>query len=120
MLSGRVTREGKFLFVGREKFLPRACPTARLPRTRGDQFPPLRQVAADFAQMRALGVNTVRTYTVPSRTILDEAARAGLRVMVGLPWAQHVAFLDDAKTMRGDPPHGRRQRHDSCAITRRC
>ena len=27
--------------------------------------------------------------------MLDEAAEAGLRVMVGLPWTQHVAFLDD-------------------------
>src|SRR6185295_8169872 len=25
----------------------------------------------------------------------------GLRVMVGLPWSQHVAFLDDRKLTRG-------------------
>src|SRR6185369_1575762 len=29
--------------------------------------------------------------------LLDEAARQGLRVMVGLPWSQHVAFLDDRR-----------------------
>ena len=45
--------------------------------------------------MASLGVNTVRTYTAPRRDLLDEAARHGLRVMVGLPWSQHVAFLDD-------------------------
>ena len=45
--------------------------------------------------MAALGVNTVRVYTPPRRDLLDEAARHGLRVMVGLPWSQHVAFLDD-------------------------
>src|SRR5262249_23608472 len=33
--------------------------------------------------------------------LLDEAARNGLRVMVGLPWAQHVAFLDDRKLAHG-------------------
>ena len=33
--------------------------------------------------------------------MLDEAARAGLRVMVGMPWSQHVAFLDDERTTRG-------------------
>ena len=37
----------------------------------------------------------MRVYTVPSRALLDEAARHGLRAMVGIPWAQHVAFLDD-------------------------
>ena len=41
------------------------------------------------------GFNTVRLYTPPPPSLLDEAARCGLRLMVGLPWAQHVAFLDD-------------------------
>ena len=45
--------------------------------------------------MAGLGINTVRIYTPPRRDLLDEAARHGLRVMVGLPWSQHVAFLDD-------------------------
>src|SRR3954454_22207378 len=65
------------------------------PDAEGYQFPPLQQIAADFRQMATLGVNTVRTYTPPRRDLLDAAAREGLRVMVGLPWAQHVAFLDD-------------------------
>ena len=47
--------------------------------------------------MAGLGINTVRTYTPPRRDLLDEAARQGLRVMVGLPWSQHVAFLDDRR-----------------------
>jgi GT2 family glycosyltransferase len=45
--------------------------------------------------MSEYGINTVRVYTVPSPALLDEAARRGLRVMVGIPWAQHIAFLDD-------------------------
>ena len=60
--------------------------------------------------MAGLGINTVRTYTPPRRDLLDEAARQGLRVMVGLPWSQHVAFLDDrrlrAKYPAGDRPAG--------------
>ena len=47
--------------------------------------------------MARLGINTVRTYTPPRIDLLDEAARCGLRVMVGLPWSQHVAFLDDRR-----------------------
>ncbi|HMC63312.1 MAG TPA: glycosyltransferase, partial [Gemmataceae bacterium] len=31
---------------------------------------------------------------------LDIALRYGLRVMVGLPWEQHVTFLEDRKTVR--------------------
>src|SRR5712692_2566484 len=50
--------------------------------------------------MASFGINTVRTYTPPRRDLLDEAARHGLRVMVGLPWAQHVAFLDDRSLRR--------------------
>ena len=75
------------------------------PDAQGDQFPSLQQVAADFRQMATLGVNTVRTYTPPRRGLLDAAAREGLRVMVGLPWSQHVAFLDDRalrRTIRHD------------------
>jgi hypothetical protein len=43
--------------------------------------------------MAAAGVNAVRVYTAPPRRVLDAAARAGLWVLVGLPWEQHVAFL---------------------------
>ena len=47
--------------------------------------------------MASLGINTVRVYTAPSRELLDEAAGHDLRVMVGLAWSQHVAFLDDRR-----------------------
>ena len=45
--------------------------------------------------MAANGINTVRTYTVPPRWLLDCAQHHGLYVMVGLPWEQHITFLDD-------------------------
>ena len=99
MSAHRIQRHGKFLFAGAEKFLPKGVSYGTFaPDARGDQFPALSQVRADFTQMRTLGVNTVRTYTVPGPDILDAAADAGLRLMVGLPWSQHVAFLDDAQT----------------------
>jgi GT2 family glycosyltransferase len=52
-------------------------------------------VERDFTDIARNGFNAVRTYTVPPRWLLDVAMRRGLRVMVGLPWEQHVAFLDD-------------------------
>ena len=58
-------------------------------------FPRASAVAEDFAGMAANGVNAVRTYTVPPRWLLDLAGEHGLWVMVGLPWEQHVTFLDD-------------------------
>ena len=52
-------------------------------------------VERDFAAMGEHGINAVRVYTVPPRWLLDAALRHGLLVMVGLPWEQHVTFLDD-------------------------
>ena len=57
-------------------------------------------VARDFALVREAGVNAIRTYTVPPRWLLDLAAAHGLYVMVGLPWEQHVTFLDERKRAR--------------------
>jgi len=93
--------DGKFLRAGDERFLVKGVTYGTFaPDAQGDQFPGLQQVAADFRQMASLGINTVRTYTPPNRDVLDAAAREGLRVMVGLPWSQHVAFLDDRALMR--------------------
>jgi O-antigen biosynthesis protein len=46
------------------------------------------------------GINAVRTYTVPPLWLLDTAHRLGLRLMVGLPWEQHVTFLDENRRAR--------------------
>lgn len=96
-----IRAEGKFLFAGEHKFLAKGVSYGTFaPAATGGQFPPLPQVAHDFAAMQTAGINTVRTYTVPGRDIMDEAAAAGLRVMVGIPWTQHIAFLDDAAARR--------------------
>lgn len=66
----------------------------------GEQFGSLESVEHDFATMASNGVNCVRTYTVPPRWVLDTALRHELRVMVGLPWEQHITFLDNRKRAR--------------------
>ena len=48
----------------------------------------------DLRLMAELGANTLRTFTVPPRWLLDRAAEHGLRVLVTIPWAEHVCFLD--------------------------
>jgi glycosyltransferase involved in cell wall biosynthesis len=44
--------------------------------------------------MSRYGINAVRTYTVPPQEILDIADNNNIMMMIGLPWEQHITFLD--------------------------
>jgi GT2 family glycosyltransferase len=93
--SERPRIRGKSIHAGGEKLLVRGVTYGGFrPREDGSEFPPPSQVVEDFSAMAAAGVNTLRTYSVPQRWLLDLAREHGLRVMVGLPWEQHVTFLD--------------------------
>ena len=86
---------GKFLRVNGQRFLIKGVSYGTFaPDAEGAQFPHISRVAQDFDAIAELEANTVRTYTVPPMAVLDEAARRGLRLIVGVPWMQHVAFLD--------------------------
>ncbi len=90
--------QGKFLYVGEDKFYICGVTYGPFrPEEDGSEYHTPEQVERDFTQMASMGLNSVRTYTVPPRWLLDAAQRHGLRVMVGLPWEEHVAFLDDKK-----------------------
>jgi hypothetical protein len=92
----RPVADGKFLAVGTERLWVRGVTYGTFaPGADGDQFGTAEQIDADLAAMAASGINALRTYTVPSAELLDAALRHGLWVMAGLPWEQHVAFLDD-------------------------
>lgn len=92
----RAVADGKFVRVGDERFYVKGVTYGTFaPDHSGHQFPPPARVAEDFAVMPRFGINTIRTYTVPDPWLLDEAARHDLRVMVGIPWTQHMAFLDE-------------------------
>ncbi len=92
---------GKFIFAGEEKLYLRGVTYGTFKPDADGQtdFDP-RKVGRDFALMAAHGINTVRVYTVPPRWLLDAAQQHGLRVMIGLPWEQHIAFLDAKKIVR--------------------
>lgn len=94
----RITVKGKFLFDGEEKFYIKGVTYGTFePDENGLQFPDLGMVDMDFTMLAANGINCVRTYTVPPVSLLDIAQKHNLRVMVGLPWEQHITFLDDQK-----------------------
>ncbi|MGC4085097.1 MAG: glycosyltransferase [Vicinamibacterales bacterium] len=96
----RAVIDGKFFRIGEDRFLVKGVTYGTFaPDANGYQFPPIAQVMEDFRLMAELGINTVRVYTPPTRDLLDAALANGLRVMVGLPWSQHIAFLDD-RTLR--------------------
>ncbi|HYN87715.1 MAG TPA: glycosyltransferase, partial [Ardenticatenaceae bacterium] len=93
--------QGKFIFVGDRKLYVRGVTYGTFhPDEDGEQYPERDVVEYDFARMAANGLNAVRTYTVPPRWLLDTAQRHGLYVMVGLPWEQHITFLDDRERIK--------------------
>jgi beta-galactosidase/beta-glucuronidase len=92
---------GKFLFVDNRKFYVRGVTYGPFrPTEDGADYPEPAQVALDFERMAASGINSVRTYSTPPRWMLDLAQQHGLCVMIGLPWEQHVTFLDEAGRAR--------------------
>ena len=100
--EGPPTVQGKFFWAGGEKLYLRAVsygPFATA--SHGSQFPERDVVERDFSLVRELGGNTIRTFTVPPRWLLDRAAAHGLRVMIGIPWSQHVCFLDSPRIVAG-------------------
>lgn len=88
--------QGKFLYLGDENFWIRGVTYGTFrPDAKGQMYHAPTQVARDFALMAANGLNAIRTYTAPPRWLLDLAEQNGLHVMIGLPWEQHITFLDD-------------------------
>jgi len=97
----RPTVRGKFLFEGDRKLYVRgATYGAFAPNRAGEQFPEARDTARDLSLMRAAGINTILTYTVPPLWLLDLAEEHGIRVLVTVPWMEYVCFLENRKNRR--------------------
>lgn len=97
----RLTVRGKYLYAGDQKFFARGVSYGPFtPNSRGERYPEPERTDADFALMRGLGVNLVRTYVPPPSWMFELAAKHELRLMVGMPWPFHMAFLDSPEMMR--------------------
>src|SRR5436190_16380637 len=97
---------GKFLFVGDKVFLPKGVTYGAFkPDATDNEYHDLDKIDADFEQMAAAGINTVRIpHRMPPRALLDIAARHGLHVMVGLSAEQYVGYLVDRSKRGPDVP----------------
>src|SRR4051794_19098064 len=98
----RPTVSGKFFYAGPTKLYLRGVTYGTFrPDGSGNDYGCSEQVERDFDIMSQNGINAVRLYTVPPSWLLDLAAQYGLYIMVGIPWEQHIAFLDTKKLRTG-------------------
>jgi GT2 family glycosyltransferase len=91
----------KFFFEGERKFFIKGVTYGPFaPDPAGDFFGTPERARKDFALMSGIGVNLLRVYYVPPRWFLDLCREFGLRVMISIPWAEHVEFLNQARIRR--------------------
>jgi glycosyltransferase involved in cell wall biosynthesis len=95
----RVTVDGKFFRLGEKKFFVKGVAYGPFaPNAQGHPFPMPERAGRDFDQIRELGANLIRVYTVPPRWLLDLAETRGLKLLVDIPWDKHACFLDAPET----------------------
>lgn len=70
------------------------------PNAQGEPFPEPEVLASDLAHIKAMGFDTVRLYDLPSEPLLSAAQSLGLRLLIGIPWTDHVDFLGSARQRR--------------------
>src|SRR5690242_20129893 len=93
--GARVRVDGKFFRLGDAKFYVKGVTYGPFaPNAEGEMFPENTRVAEDFLLIRELGSNLLRLYYVPPQWFLDLAHEYGLKVLVDIPWAKHLCFLD--------------------------
>jgi O-antigen biosynthesis protein len=92
-LNERPTVYGKSLYLRGRKLTVKGVTYGPFSSDPDGGFDP-ETTAADFGRMAASGINSIRLYTPPPQWLLDLAHERGLLVMVGVPWEQHIAFLD--------------------------
>ncbi len=98
---GRLSARGKYIYQDGQKFFARGVSYGPFaPNSRGESYPERERVATDFALMRELGANLVRIYVAPPPWLFELAAKHDLRLMVGISWPLHLAFLDSPEMVR--------------------
>jgi glycosyltransferase involved in cell wall biosynthesis len=87
--------DGKFFRARSGKFYAKGITYGPFaPNSNGEMFASPEQTARDFKLINELGANVLRVYYAPPIWLLDLAAAHGLRVLVDIPWAKHLCFMD--------------------------
>ncbi len=91
----------KFLFEGDRKWFVKGVTYGPFaPDAEGHFVGTPEKARRDFALMQELGVNLLRIYHVPPRWFLDVAREHRLRVLISIPWAEHIEFLNQRRMRR--------------------
>ncbi len=70
------------------------------PDVHGEHFGSPEKFSRDLILLQEVGVNLLRVYYAPPKWFLDLCAGAGIRVLVTIPWAEHIAFLGNSRVVR--------------------
>jgi glycosyltransferase involved in cell wall biosynthesis len=99
--ASRVSVDGKCFRLVEQKFNLRGLSYGPFaPNEQNEMFPGREQTARDFKQVRELGANLLRVYYVPPRWLLDLAGEHGLKLLVDIPWARHLCFLESNQSKK--------------------
>jgi GT2 family glycosyltransferase len=91
----------KFFFEGEKKWFIKGVTYGPFaPDAEGHFVGDPEKSRRDFTLMQAMGVNLLRIYHIPPRWFLDLAKEFRLRVLISIPWAEHVEFLNNPKIRR--------------------
>lgn len=91
----------KFFFEGETKWFIKGVTYGPFaPDAAGDFVGDPEKARRDFALMAEMGINLLRIYHVPPRWFLDLAREFRLRVLVSIPWAEHIEFLNNRRIRR--------------------
>jgi len=97
----RIRVRAKFFFEGDKKFFIKGVTYGPFaPDANGDHFGTPEGARRDLAVMRDTGVNLARVYYVPPKWFVDACAEAGIRLLITIPWAEHIEFLKDRKVRK--------------------
>ena len=91
----------KFFFEGDRKWFIKGVTYGPFaPDEAGDFVGDPEKARRDFTLMQELGMNLLRIYHIPPRWFLDLARDCGLRVLISIPWAEHIEFLNQPAMRR--------------------
>lgn len=92
----------KFFFEsGNDKFFVKGVTYGPFaPDAEGNHFGSAEKFTKDLILLQEVGINLLRVYYTPPKWFLDSCASAGIRVLITIPWTEHIAFLQNSKITR--------------------